>query len=240
MMSARVVRFLALSSGLAVAVVAGPTGSAAPPSSPPDQASQAEVNAKLDTLKAEVATEIESMAKFTQQMVDSVFSFGEIGFEEVETARYCIDILRKNGFTIQENIAGIPTQWVATWGSGKPVIGLGFDIDGVPKTSQKPGVAYHDQLVEGAPGHGEGHSAGAAVQITAALAVKKIMERENLVGTLRIWPGVAEELVATKEFLVRDGFFKDVDAELFVHIGSSLGTSWGQGNGSGQIGRAHV
>ncbi len=231
-------RFLMLSAGLAIAGVAVPAGSPGPAPEPArarTQASQAETNARLDTLKAEVATEIESMRTFTQQMVDSVFSFGELGFEEVETAKYCIDILRKNGFTIEEGVSGIPTQWFASWGSGKPVIGLGFDIDGVPKTSQKPGVAYHDPIIEGAPGHGEGHSAGAAVQITAALAVKKVMERENLSGTLRVWPGVAEELLATKEFLVRDGRFKDVDAELFVHIGTSLGTSWGQGNGSGLV-----
>jgi aminobenzoyl-glutamate utilization protein B len=83
----------------------------------------------------------------------------------------------------------------ATWGSGKPVIALGSDIDGIPKASQKPGVAYHDPLVEGAPGHGEGHNSGQAVNIAAAIALKKVMERERIPGTLVLWPGVAEELV---------------------------------------------
>ena len=66
------------------------------------------------------------MKDFTQQMVDQIFSFGELGFQEVETNRYLIDILKKNGFAVEEGVAGIPTAFVATWGSGKPVIALGL------------------------------------------------------------------------------------------------------------------
>ena len=65
------------------------------------------------------------------------------------------------------------------------------------------------------------------MNITAALAVKKIMEREKLPGTIRIWPGTAEELVGTKAYFVREGFFKDVDVALFTHVGNNLGVSWG-------------
>ena len=103
-------------------------------------------------------------------------------------------MLEKNGFTVERGVAGIPTAWVATWGSGKPVIALGSDIDGIPQASQKPGVAYHDPIIEGAPGHGEGHNSGMPLNIIAAIAVKQIMEREKLPGTLMLWPGVAEEL----------------------------------------------
>ena len=148
-------------------------------------------------------------------MIDQVFSFGELGFQEIETSRYLTGVLRKNGFTVTEGVAGIPTAWVATWGSGKPVIALGSDIDGLPQTNQKPGVPWHEPLVEGAPGHGEGHNSGVPMNITAALAVKRIMEREKLGGTIIVWPGVAEELVAAKAFYVRDGLFKDVDVVLF-------------------------
>ena len=124
---------------------------------------------------------------------------------------------------------------MATWGSGKPVIALGSDIDGIPQASQKPGVAYHDPLIEGAPGHGEGHNSGQAVNITAAIAVKKIMEREKLPGTIRIWPGTAEELVGTKAYFVRAGLFKDVDVALFSHVGNDLGVSWGDRAGTGLV-----
>ena len=175
------------------------------------------------------------MKEFTQQIVDQVFSFGELGFQEFETSRYCIGILKKNGFAVQEGIAGIPTAWMATWGSGKPVIALGSDIDGIPQASQKPGVSYRDPLVAGAPGHGEGHNSGQAVNITAALAVKKLMEKERMPGTLRLWPGVAEEQLGTKAYYVREGFFKDVDFVIFSHVSDNLSTSYGSASGSGLV-----
>jgi aminobenzoyl-glutamate utilization protein B len=132
-------------------------------------------------------------------------------------------------------VAGIPTAWVATWGSGKPVIALGSDIDGIPQASQKPGVAYPDPIIEGAPGHGEGHNTGMPLQIVAALAVKRIMERDKLPGTLMLWPGVAEEQLATKAWYIRDGLFKDVDITIFTHVGNNLGVSWGDGGGNGMM-----
>src|SRR5207244_1480958 len=140
---------------------------------------------------------------------------------------------KKNCFQIKEGISGIPTAWVATWGNGKPVIALGSDIDDIPQASQKPGVGYHDPIIEGAPGHGEGHNSGVPLNVTAALAVKKIMEREKLPGTLKLWPGVAEELVGAKMYYIRAGMFRDVDVNLFAHVGSSLGVSWGAGFGTG-------
>jgi aminobenzoyl-glutamate utilization protein B len=124
---------------------------------------------------------------------------------------------------------------MATWGSGKPVIAIGSDIDCIPQASQKPGVAYHDPLIEGAPGHGEGHNSGVPLNITAALAVKKIMEREQLPGTLKLWPGVAEELVGAKAYFIRAGLFRDVDVSLFAHVGNDLGVSWGGGFGTGLV-----
>ena len=158
---------------------------------------------------------------------DSIFYFGELGMQEVETSRYLTGMLEKYGFKIQRGVAGIPTAWVATFGSGKPVIAMGSDIDGIPQASQKPGVAYHDPLLEGAPGHGEGHNTGMPLQVVAALAVKRIMEREKIKGTLRIWPGVAEELVGTKAYFIRAGMFKDVDVALFTHVAADFGVSWG-------------
>ena len=182
---------------------------------------------RIAGLKTAAAADIDSMKTFTQQMVDSVFSFGELGFQEFETNRYLIEILRKNGFAVEEGVAGIPTAFIGTWGTGKPVIALGSDIDGIPQASQKPGVAYHDPLIEGAPGHGEGHNSGVPLNITAAIAVKKIMEREKLPGTIRIWSGTAEELVGAKAYFIRAGLFKDVDVALFAHVDDTMAVSWG-------------
>ena len=190
---------------------------------------------RLAALKQEVAAEVDRMQVFTQQMVDQLFSFGELGFQEFESSKYLVGVLRQNGFTVTEHVGGIPTAWLATWGSGKPVIALGSDIDGIPQASQKPGVAYRDPLVEGAPGHGEGHNSGQAVIITAAIAVKKVMERDRIPGTVKIWPGVAEEQLATKAYLVREGVFKDVDANIFTHVGDNFQVGWGQEEGTGLV-----
>ena len=190
---------------------------------------------QLAAYKQEVARDVASRSQFTQQMVDQIFSFAELGFQETETSRYLVDLLRRNGFTVREGVAGIPTAWVATWGQGKPVISLGSDIDDIPQASQKPGVACHAPMIDGAPGHGEGHNSGQAVNITAALAVKQIMVRDHLPGTIQIWPGVAEELVGTKAYYVRDGLFKDVDLVLFSHVDDNLATSWGDVSGNGLV-----
>ena len=190
---------------------------------------------RLEALKREAAAEVDRMQGFTQRTIDTVFSFGELGFQEVETSRYLVGMLRENGFEVREGVFGIPTAWVATWGHGKPVISLGSDIDAIPKASQKPGVAWHAPLVEGAPGHGEGHNSGQPVNITAAIAVKKIMEREHLSGTLVLWPGVAEELLGTKAYYVREGLFKDTDVVLFSHVDNEMKVNWGQPDGSGLV-----
>ena len=190
---------------------------------------------KEASIKADLAGQIDGMKKQAQVMVDSVFSFGELGFQEFETSKYLSGILEKEGFKIERGIAGIPTAWVATWGSGKPVISFGSDIDDIPQASQKPGVGWHDPIIEGAPGHGEGHNSGVPMNIMAALAVKKVMEREHIQGTLQLWPGIAEELLGSKAYLVRAGQFKNVDVVLFAHVANNLGVSWGPTGGSGLV-----
>ncbi len=190
---------------------------------------------RLDTLKKDVVAAVEAQRELAQQMVDSIFSFSEVGFQELETQRYVTAILEREGFSVRRGVADMPTSWVATWGSGKPVIALGTDIDGLPSTNQTPGVVTRKELVPGGPGHGEGHNAGQALIVTAAIAAKKVMERERLGGTILLWPGVAEELLAAKAYFVRAGLFKDVDAVLYAHVGSGLGTSWGDSDGSGLV-----
>ena len=187
----------------------------------------------LSKLKAEVVAAVEIRKDQAQQINDRLFSFSELGFQEEETFTYLTALLEKEGFTVQRGIAGMPTAWIATWGNGKPVIAIGSDIDCIPKASQKPGVAYKAPIVEGAPGHGEGHNSGQALNIVAALAVKQLMERDKIPGTLMLWPGVAEELVGAKAFYVRDGYFKNVDACIFTHVGDNLVTSYGDAGNNG-------
>ena len=190
---------------------------------------------RLEKLKQEAVTAVEANTGLAQQINDKLFSFSELGFQEEESFNYLTSLLEKEGFTVKKGVAGIPTAWIATWGSGKPLIAVGSDIDCIPKASQKPGVAYKDPIVEGAPGHGEGHNSGQALNIVAVLAVKKLMEREKIPGTLMLWPGVAEELVGTKAFYVRDGYFKNVDACIFTHVGNNLAVSWGDNGNNGLV-----
>jgi aminobenzoyl-glutamate utilization protein B len=195
----------------------------------------AKPDARVQKLKEAASADVSSMYDLGQQMIDMVFSFGELGFQEFETQRYLTGILKEHGFAVETGVADIPSAWIAKWGSGKPVIALGSDVDCIPQASQKPGVAYRDPIIDGAPGHGEGHNSGTPLNILAAIAVKRVMEREKLPGTIVIWPGVAEEQLGTKAYYVRAGLFKDVDAVLYNHVGSNLGTSWGDSSGNGLV-----
>ena len=190
---------------------------------------------KIKRLKAEAILELEKQYTLGQQINDMLFSFAELGFQEVETSTYLTSILEKNGFKIQRGIAGIPTAWTATWGTGKPVIALGSDVDCIPKASQKPGVAYQDPIIVGAPGHGEGHNSGQALNIVTALTIKKMMEREKISGTLMLWPGIAEEQLGTKAYYIREGIFKNVDACIFTHVASNLGVGYGDDGYQGLV-----
>ena len=194
----------------------------------------AQQDPRLEDLKAEAEQMIRDRAKLAQEIVDHLFSFGELGMQEFETQRYLTGLLEEEGFDIELGVAGMPSAWTATWsnGSGEPVIALGSDVDGIPQSNQKPGVAYRDPILSMAPGHGEGHNSGQAVNIVAAIVVKELMEREGVNGTLLIWPGVAEEQVASKAYFVREGVFEDVDVNLFTHVGNNFGVSWGQGGGN--------
>jgi aminobenzoyl-glutamate utilization protein B len=186
-------------------------------------------------MKADLSGKIDGMKKQAQVMVDTVFSFGELGFQEFETSKYLTALLEKEGFKVERGVAGIPTGFMATWGEGKPVIALGSDIDDIPQASQKPGVAWHEPMISGAPGHGEGHNSGMPLNILAALAVKQIMQREHMKGTIKLWPGVAEEQLGAKAYYVKAGLFKDVDVVLFCHVGANLGVSYGPTSSNGLV-----
>lgn len=191
---------------------------------------------QIEKLKTEAAALVEANKKQAQVMVDKIFSFAELGFQEEESSTYLTTLLKENGFTVAHSVSGIPTAWFAQWSNGEgPVIALGSDVDCIPKASQYPGVAYHKPMVDGAPGHGEGHNAGIPLNIMSALAVKQLMEREAIGGTLVVWPGIAEELVAAKAWYVRDGLFDDIDMCIFTHVGNNFNVSYGPTQGTGLI-----
>lgn len=228
---------LRLLTGLAAAsTVAG----AQQPAASPPAAAVTQVTAadpRLAKLKEEALQMVQARAKQVQEIVDMLFSFQELGFQEWESQKYLTGILEKEGFKVERGVAGIPTAWTAKWsyGTGKPEISLGSDVDGIPQASNKPGVGYRDPMVGGGPGHGEGHNAGQALNVVAAIVVKQLMQRDKINGTLLLWPGIAEEQMAGKAFLVRAGIFKNTDVTLFTHVGNDLGVSWGASGSSALI-----
>ena len=191
---------------------------------------------QIQKIKLETLDLVQNRFKQTQVMIDKVFSFAELGHQEFETSKYLTGILESAGFEVEYGISGIPTAWMAKWNYKEgPVIALGSDVDCIPKASQYPGVAYHKPMVEGAPGHGEGHNSGLPVIITSALVIQQQMKENNLGGTLVIWPGIAEEQLASKAWYVKDGYFDNIDMCIFTHVGSNLDVSYGPSTGTGLV-----
>jgi aminobenzoyl-glutamate utilization protein B len=160
-------------------------------------------------------------------LCDNIFYFAELGMQEFETSGLMMELLEKAGFSIEKNLSGMPTGFVATHGSGTPVIALHTEYDATPACSQKPGVTEPMAIVDGAPGHTEGHNVNAAVLIGAAVAIKQAMDQFGLKGTLKVFGAPGEEQLVSRPYFVRDGYFDDVDIALHDHIGTGFGTVYG-------------
>lgn len=140
----------------------------------------------------------------------------ELGLLETFASALLADELRSAGFSIEMGVGQMPTAFVASWGEGKPIIGMLGEYDALPSLSQKVS-ATRDPIEEGAPGHGCGHNLLGVGAMGAALAVKEAMETGNLPGTIRFYGCPAEETLAGKVFMARDGVFDDLDAALSWH-----------------------
>ncbi len=158
---------------------------------------------------------------------DAIFSYGELGWEEKQTAALCARLLKEFGYKVEVGISGIPTAIMATYGSGNPVIAIHVEYDAVPGGSQTPGAIDHKPFVEGAPGHAEGHNTNAAVWIGSAYALKQVMDQYRLAGTIKLFSSPAEEQEGSRPFFVRDGYLKDVEVAFHAHVGAELSTSYG-------------
>jgi aminobenzoyl-glutamate utilization protein B len=158
---------------------------------------------------------------------DAIWGYAELGMQEFKSSAILIETLEKEGFKIETGVAGMPTCFVATWGSGKPVIGILGEFDALPMISQKALTPSQIPVVDGAPGHGCGHNMMGTAGIAAAIAVKKSMELNKLPGTIKFFGSPAEETVISRPYMVREGVFKDVDAVIDNHASSDLSTSYG-------------
>ena len=169
---------------------------------------------------------VERNRKAIALLGDNIFYFAELGMQEIESSKLMTEILEEEGFTVERALSGMLPAFMAVYGSGKPVIAIHTEFDSTPGNFQTPKITEHLPLVEGAPGHAEGHNVNAAVMIGAAFAVKKTMEEFNLAGTLKIIGDPAEEQLLSRPYLVRDGYFDDVDIVFHPHIGSRFSTQY--------------
>jgi len=141
----------------------------------------------------------------------------ELSLVEFKSSARLVRYLEDNGFTIEKGVSGMPTAFVATWGSGKPVIGFLAEYDALPNLSQKTGIARQDPIVAGAPGHGCGHNLFGTSSCTAAIATKVAMEKHDIKGTVKIFGTPAEETLVGKIFMARDGVFDGTDIMISWH-----------------------
>lgn len=179
------------------------------------------------TLRSTQATAVAAVEARRGDILDvnrKIWEFAEVGLEEQKSSALLVAKLKEAGFEVKTGIAGMPTAFVATYGSGKPVIGLLAEYDALPGLSQKL-TAVREPVKEGAPGHGCGHSGLGAGTLGAALAVKAAMEKHKLPGTIRFYGTPAEETLIGKVYMVLAGDFKDLDVCLHYHP-ASRNESW--------------
>src|SRR5512135_266548 len=168
----------------------------------------------------------EAMEKFGR-ISDAIWEYAELGLQEFRSSKLLADTLEAAGFTVERGLAGMPTCFVATYGSGRPVIGLLGEFDALPMLSQKGRVPKKDPVVEGAPGHGCGHNAMCTAAAAAAIAVKEAMTAYGLKGTIKVFGSPAEEIVASRPYMIRAGLFEGVDAVIDNHSSTGFSTGYG-------------
>ncbi len=163
------------------------------------------------------------------EISDAIWSYAELGMQEYRSSALLADTLENAGFTVERESAGMPTCFVATYGSGEPVIGLLGEFDALPMISQKGRVPVKDPLLDGAPGHGCGHNTMCTAAAAAAIAVKNAMDKYGFTGTIKVFGSPAEETLISRPYMIRAGLFDGVDAVIDNHSGSGFSTSYGKG-----------
>jgi aminobenzoyl-glutamate utilization protein B len=153
------------------------------------------------------------------EISDKIWEFAEVGFLEFKSSALLADELKKAGFEVKMEVAQMPTAFVASYGSGKPVIGVMGEYDALTGLSQKA-IPTKESIVEGAPGHGCGHNIHGTSGMAGAIAAKAAMELTGMKGTVKFFGCPAEEMGSGKVFMVRDGIFDGVDAVLSHHPSS--------------------
>ena len=166
-----------------------------------------------------------ALEELVGEMSSRLWDFSEIALEEHQSASYLAGVLEEEGFTVESGVAGMPTAFVASWGSGRPIVGVLAEYDALPNigNSVQPGRAPRD---DGHPhGQGCGHNLFGAASVAAAIAMKRMMADHGTPGTVRLYGTPAEETVVGKVYMARDGLFDDLDASIVWHPGQRTAVS---------------
>lgn len=171
---------------------------------------------KMNSNKKAVIASVESHKSELIKISDSIWELAETAFEEHQSFEILANYAEKNGFNVERGVAGMPTAFVATYGSGKPVISVLGEFDALPGVSQKA-VPTKNPLIEGAAGHGCGHNLFGAGSLGAAIAIKELIEKGKLKGTVKFFGTPSEEKFFGKIWMVKAGLWDDVDVNLSWH-----------------------
>jgi len=184
------------------------------------------VSERFSGEKEEAFKWIDRNASMITGLSDSIWEYAELPMEEYKSSHLLADALEGQGFSVRRGVAGMPTAFVASYGSGEPVLGFLAEYDALPGLSQK-GVPYQEPKIEGEPGHGCGHNLLGAGGTAAAMAVKHVMEKFNLKGTVRLYGCPNEENDIGKVFMAKEGLFNDLSAAVDWHPASVTAVSLG-------------
>ncbi len=176
---------------------------------------------KLSKNKMALHASVEKHKAELIKISDDIWANAELAFEEYESAKILADYAEKNGFKVDRGVAGMPTAFVATYGSGKPVISVLGEFDALPGISQKA-LPIKEPLAEGAGGHGCGHNLFGAGSLGAAIAVKELIEQGKIKGTVKFFGTPSEEKFFGKIWMVREGLWDDVDVNISWHPSASI------------------
>lgn len=177
-------------------------------------------------MKHAIYNNIEAKSHLIEKINKDIWDYAELGLQEYKSIDLYSRLLEEEGFKVTKNLAGMPTAFEASFGSGKPIIGIMAEYDALPNLSQKAGTPSHIPIVEGNNGHGCGHNSLGAASFGAVLAVKEYMVNNNLKGTIKLFGCPSEEKDNGKTFMARDGYFDDLDAAFTWHP-SDKNAAWG-------------
>jgi aminobenzoyl-glutamate utilization protein B len=170
---------------------------------------------RIEKYKTQALNDLQSQWDQYKHIALQIWGYAELGYKEVQSSASHQKTLSDNGFSIRAGVAGIPTAFVATYGSGQPVIGILAEFDALPGLSQDS--VPEKRSLGTAAGHACGHHLFGTASVAAAVELKKIMEQHHLAGTIQLFGTPAEEGGAGKVYMVRDGLFRNVDVVIHWH-----------------------